>query len=324
VLTFEERIDPELLPGLEVYRLLGFTEQRLEGEVIQAIRAKLAEFRELAGSTLPPNDRVARTDHLAPGPEGAPDVPVRLYRPVDASGPLPCLVWIHGGGMILGTIDADDFTCDALSEAVGCAVVSVGYRLAPEHPHPAPVEDCFAALRWVAASAAELGLDPARIAVGGGSAGAGLAAATALLTRDRSGPGLVFQLLVYPMLDDRNVTPSSREFAGVMSWSREHNLSGWSALLGDGAGGEGVSEYAAPARATDLSGLPPALIQVGELDLFRDEDIEYAARLLQAGVATELEVYPGAYHGFDALNPESGAAQRAFATRVRALRRAFG
>ena len=321
--TFEERIDPELVPGLEVYRMLGFTEPRLEGDVISVMREKLAELRAFAGTQMPPNDRVTRSDHLASGPEGARDVPVRLYRPAGATGPLPCLVWIHGGGMIIGDIDGDDFTCDALAEAVGCLVISVGYRLAPEHPHPAPVEDCFAALRWAAASATELGLDPARIAVGGGSAGAGLAAGTALLARDRQGLALVFQLLVYPMLDDRNITPSSREFSGVLSWSREHNLSGWSALLGDAAGGEGVSIYAAPARATDLSGLPPALIQVGELDLFRDEDIDYATRLLQAGVSTELEVYPGAYHGFDNLNPESSASQRAIATRVHALKRAF-
>ena len=142
-------------------------------------------------------------------------------------------------------------------------VVSVEYRLAPEHPHPAPLEDCFAALQWIAASTQELGVDTARIAVGGSSAGGGLAAATALLARDRGGPALCFQLLIYPMLDDRNVTPSALEFDDILSWSRQHNLSGWTALLGEQPRGDNVSEYAAPARASDLSALPPAIIQVG-------------------------------------------------------------
>lgn len=166
-------------------------------------------------------------------------------------------------------------------------------------------------------------MDAARIAVGGSSAGGGLAAATALLARDRNGPGLCFQLLIYPMLDDRNATASSLEFDDILSWSRHHNLSGWTALLGEDPGGENVSEYAAPARASDRSGLPPAIIQVGELDVFRDEDIAYASALLRAGVATELHVYPRAYHGFNVHAPEATVSRRMTADTLAALVRAL-
>jgi acetyl esterase/lipase len=321
--TFEERIDPELVAGLDIYRFLGFESQQLSGDTLTHIRGKLVEMRSMAETMMPANDRVARSDRTVPGPAGAPDVRVRIYRPLTAEGTLPCLVWIHGGGMIMGTIDGDDFACDAYAEAVGCVVVSVDYRLAPEHPYPAPLDDCYAALKWVASAADELGIDAARIAIGGASAGGGLAAGTALLARDRGGPGLVCQVLVYPMLDDRMTTPSSQEFSGILTWSREHNRSGWSHYLGDAIGGPEVPPYAAPARAGDLGGLPPALIQVGALDLFRDEDIDYAQRLLQAGVSTAFEVYPGAYHGFDTLAAESAASQKAVGSRIAALTRAL-
>ena len=206
---------------------------------------------------------------------------------------------------------------------LGCVVVSVEYRLAPEHPHPAPVEDCYAGLVWTAKNAAELGIDPDRLAVGGLSAGGGLAAGTVLLARDRGGPALAFQLLVCPMLDDRNVTPSSHEFAEAVVWNRAANLFGWTALLGDAAGTDEVSPYAAPARATDLSGLPPAYIDVGELEVFRDECVDYAQRLVQAGVSTEFHLYPGAFHGFDGMIPDAEISRRAAAERVVALRRAL-
>jgi acetyl esterase/lipase len=187
--------------------------------------------------------------------------------------------------------------CERYALDIDCVVVSMQYRLAPEDPYPAGVEDCYAALVWTVQHADELGIDATRIAVGGESAGGGLAAATALLARDRKGPELVFQALTYPMLDDRNNTPSARELHDIPSWSQQHNDSAWRAVLGMKAGSPDVEPYAAPARATDLSGLPPTLIQVGEIDVFRDEDITYATRLLQAGVPTELHVYPGAYHG---------------------------
>jgi acetyl esterase/lipase len=318
---FLERIDPELVDGLALWEALGFAEQHLVGDRILALRARSAEVLAALVADLPPNERVEREDRLLPGPRG--EVPVRIYRPVGAPASLPCLVWIHGGGMIFGGLDAEDLACEGYAEAVGCVVISVDYRLAPEHPHPAPVEDCYAALSWAAENADEVGIDASRIAVGGGSAGGGLAAGTALLARDRGGPAVVFQLLVYPMLDDRDRTPSTAEFDDILTWSRTHNRSGWTALLGDRAGGADVDHYAAPARATDLSGLPPALIQVGELEVFRAEDIEYARRLLAAGVPTELHVYPGAYHAWDIVAPQARSSMRALQERVEALTRAL-
>lgn len=225
--------------------------------------------------------------------------------------------------MMFGTIDVDGPSAEHYAIAVGCVVVSVDYRLAPEHAYPAALEDCYAALTWCAERHGDLGIDASRIAIGGESAGGGLAAATALLARDRQGPAVRYQLLAYPMLDDRNNTPSALEFVDIPSWSSQHNGSGWRAVLGENAGGVDVSPYAAPARETDLSGLPPALIQVGELDVFRDEDILYATRLMQAGVATELHVYPGAFHGWDAAVPEASQSVGAVQERIAALRRAL-
>jgi acetyl esterase/lipase len=318
---YEENLDPELEAGLEQFVELGFTTRRFEGDGIPAFRRALHDRLLELQSDVPANDRIARVEQVVMGP-GA-EIPVRVYRPRDVEGQLPCLLWIHGGGMIAGGLDMDDPLCDRFADEAECLVVSVDYRLAPEHPHPAPVEDCFAALQWIGESAAELGVDPGRIAVGGSSAGGGLAAGTALLARDRGGPALCFQLLIYPMLDDRNTTPSALEFDDVLSWSRQHNISGWAALLGDAAGAENVSEYAAPARASDLSRLPPAIIQVGELDVFRDEDISYASGLLGAGVATELHVYPGAYHGFNLHVPEARVSRRMNADSSAALIRAL-
>jgi acetyl esterase/lipase len=320
-MDFIDRIDPELRDGLALYEALGLAEQDLSGDRIPALRAQSSAVLAAAMADIAPNGQVIREDRTAPSPAG--DVPVRIYRPVDAGPALPCLVWMHGGGMIFGTLDAEDLTCEAYASVVGCVVVSVDYRLAPEHPHPAPVEDCYAALLWAGEHADDLGIDAARVAIGGSSAGGGLAAGTALLARDRGGPRLAFQLLVYPMLDDRDATPSTAEFPGILSWSREHNRSGWAALLGARAGGEDVDQSAAPARATDLSGLPPALIQVGELEVFRDEDIDYAARLLRAGVPTQLHVYPGAFHAADLAAPMAGTSMRMAIERMDALRAAL-
>lgn len=323
-MAFQANLDPELAPGLEAFKAMGFTGEGVDLANLPAMRAQmvatlLAQVEEAVSSQAAGTERVSTEDHRVPGPAGAPDVVVRVYRPADRGGTLPGLYWIHGGGMFMGNIDQDDATCRAFAEQLGCVVVSVEYRLAPENPHPAPVEDCYAGLKWMAEQAIELGVDRTRIALAGASAGGGLAAATALVARDRGGPALVCQVLIYPMLDDRNTTPSSREFSGIPGWSREANLSGWSALLGDKAGTADVSPYAAPARATDLSNLPPTLIQVGELEVFRDESIDYAARLLQAGVSTELHVYPGAYHGWELFAPNAAVSQRTIGERMAAL-----
>ena len=210
------------------------------------------------------------------------------------------------------------------AEELGLVVVSVEYRLAPEHPHPAPVEDCYAGLLWTAAHAEEIGGDPDRVILAGGSAGGGLAAALALLARDRRGPRPLGQLLMCPMLDDRNDTLSAHQMAGLGVWDRTANETGWNALLGEARGTDDVEPYAAPARATDLSGLPPAFIDVGSAETFRDEDVPYATRIWQAGGSAELHVWPGGFHGFDGLVPQAALSVDARGACLRWLRRLLG
>jgi acetyl esterase/lipase len=262
------------------------------------------------------------TERLVPGPEGAPDVLLVVCLPVGAIGPVPGIYFTHGGGMVLG--DSRTGLPEALDLALGvrAAVVSVEYRLAPEHPHPAPVEDCYAGLLWLAEHAGELGVDPGRLIVAGPSAGGGLAAALALMSRDRGGPALAGQLLGCPMLDDRNDTPSSRQMAGLGVWDQTANDTGWTALLGPDR--TNVSPYASPSRATDLSNLPPAFIDVGSAETFRDEDIAYAAAIWQAGGRAELHVWPGGFHGFDIMAPHAALSQEARTARLNWLRRTLG
>ncbi|MEV4241891.1 alpha/beta hydrolase [Streptosporangium canum] len=321
-MALHPNIDPELAAALAEAPLQATDMDGIRAEDLPGIRLQI-DAAGAAMAALEPDGRVTIEDRSVPGPDGAPDVRVRIYRPTGQRGTAPGLYWIHGGGMILGTVEMEDPRLVEYVAQVGCVIVSVGYRLAPEHPHPAPVEDCYAGLVWTAKNAAELGIDPDRLAVAGISAGGGLAAATVLLARDRGGPSLAFQMLICPMLDDRNTTPSSHEFAEAVVWNRAANLFGWAALLGDDAGTDGVSPYAAPARATDLSGLPPAYIDVGELEVFRDECVDYVQRLVRAGVSTEFHLYPGAFHGFDMMLPDTEISRRAAAERVVALRRAL-
>ncbi|MDX3339266.1 alpha/beta hydrolase [Streptomyces sp. ME02-6979.5a] len=316
-MSYDPRLDPEMAAALAAAPLPPTVLPGLTREGLAALRAARA-----AAVFPPPAEGVRVTDHRLPGP-GA--VRLRIHRPRAApTGPLPCLVWMHGGGMVLGTPEMDDARLSAYVLEAGCAVVSVDYRLAPEHPYPTPVEDCYRALRWTAEQADALGVDPERLAVGGISAGGGLAAATALLARDRGGPRLAFQLLLCPMLDDRNTTTSSREFTDPVTWPRANNLYGWAALLGPLADGDEVPPYAAPARATDLSGLPPAYVDVGELEVFRDECAQYALRLIAAGVSAEFHLWPGAFHGFDGVLPHLTLPRRAAAEQIAVLRRALG
>src|SRR5579885_3619646 len=269
----------------------------------------------------PRDERVHIEDRTVPGPPGAPEVPVRIYAPAERSGALPGMLWIHGGGFTAGTHTQNDALCQRFVTESGCLVVSAGYRLAPEHPFPAPPEDCYAALRWLAGSAGELGVDGGRIAIGGGSAGGGLAAGVALMARDRKEIPLVFELLIYPCLDDRHLTPSSHQIAAEgMAWHRGQSLRGWEAYLGS-ASPQNVSPYAAPARVADVAGLPPTYLMVGTLDMMRDEIVECAARLMQAGIPTELHVYPGAFHGFYNRVPKAAISLRAVDEIVDALRR---
>lgn len=246
-----------------------------------------------------------------------------VYRPRDASPPRPAVLHIHGGGYVAGSMHMMDGANRKLAAELGCVVVSVDYRLAPETPHPGPVGDCYAALRWLHAHGGTLGVDATRIAVSGESAGGGLAAALALLARDRGEVPVIFQRLIYPMLDDRTCTRSDpNPYTGEFVWTRAHNHFGWRSLLGHEPGVPAVSPYAAAARAKDLAGLPPAFISVGALDLFFDESLEYAQRLVRAGVSTELHVYPGAFHGSDAADGAALTVDAQHNARE-ALRRAF-
>jgi acetyl esterase/lipase len=297
----------------------------LTAEAIPFMRAGAVEYMPR-----PTNEELSRggaytvEERSVPGPAGAPDVTLIICRPEHSSAAVPALYCIHGGGMITGT--ARDALGDQLdlAESVGAALVSVEYRLAPETPHPGPVEDCYAGLLWIVENAHAFGIDEEQIVLVGGSAGGGLAAAVALMARDRGGPGLAGQLLMCPMLDDRNDTASAHQMADLPMWNRQANEVGWTALLGAARGGPDVSPYAAPARAEDLSGLPPTFVDVGSTDTFRDEDVTYASRIWLAGGIAELHVWPGGFHGFGGIAPNAGISKAAVAARADWLRRLVG
>lgn len=254
--------------------------------------------------------------------DGGRRVPVRVYRPRAVTGVAPVLVFLHGGGFIAGDLDTEHDRCLELAEAVGCAIVSVDYRRPPEDPFPAAVQDCLGVLEAVVAGAGELGVDPARVAVGGSSAGATIATGTALLARDRGGPALVLQLLLYPALDDRLVTPSARRYLRTTNWSVQDSEHMWRHWLGPDESAR-TSPYAVPARCTDFTGVAPAYVMSCELDLVRDEAIDYAARMLRDGVPVELHHYARTFHGFDLAAPWAQVSRRALAEQATALRSAF-
>ncbi|MFD4377377.1 alpha/beta hydrolase [Streptomyces sp. NPDC058486] len=257
-----------------------------------------------------------------PGPPGAPEVTLVHARPAGAEGPLPLLYYLHGGGLVMGNARSVlPRVLRSWAGPLGLAVVSVAYRLAPAARYPAALEDCRAGLEWAVAHAGRLGVDPDRIVVGGKSAGGGLAAALTLLLRDRGGPRPAGQLLLSPMLDDRAATESVRTQDGVDTWDRVSGATAWQAYLGGAYGSEDVPPYAAAARAGDLSGLPPAYLDVGSAELFRDEAVSYADRLWRAGGRAELHVWPGAYHGFDTFAPGAALSREATAARTAWLRR---
>jgi acetyl esterase/lipase len=318
-MNFIDQLDPELRAVLEKLP----TDRPMNLNQLPAARAKMKKMVTAMLANLPAVEGVTSQDQFVPGSQNDPAVRVRVYRPRDQPSKLPALLWIHGGGYVMGDIEQDDRLMKQLVKRIGCVALSVDYRLAPEHPFPAPVEDCYAGLKWLFAHADELGVEPARIAIGGASGGGGLAAGLALLARDRGEVQVAFQLLIYPMIDDRNVTPASYAITDPRMWNRESNRLGWKAYLGRDGGGSDVSVYAAAARATDLTNLPPAYIPVGALDLFVDENIEYAQRLIQAGVPTELHVYPGAFHGFDLFAPSATVSKQFKADRDDALKRAL-
>lgn len=316
-MDLNKRIDPELAPSLEMMPSEG-----MDFSDIPAVRTMSDKmFGEMA-SMMPHVEGVDTIDKSVPGPDGAPDIDVRIYTPEGQTGIMPGMLWIHGGGYIVGNLEADDYSMRQICKNVGCVIVSVNYRLAPENPFPAGIEDCYAALKWMFASTRDINVDKSFIAIGGGSAGGGMAAGLVLLVRDRAEVEVVFQLLIFPMIDNRNISFSSHAITDPRTWDREKNIIAWKAYLGKEADNDDVSPYAAASLAKDLSGLPPAYIAVGELDLFLDEDIEYAQRLLQAGVSTELHVYPGATHGFDGMIT-AAVSKRFIEERNNALKKAF-
>lgn len=285
-------VDPELAIGLDT----NMPAYKLDAETLPTYRQMLLEM--VAAIPKPTSEamiNVRREDRLLPGLEGAPDVRVLVYTPGDrGTDPLPVMLHIHGGGFVSGSADMSDPNSRSFAVEMNCVVVSVDYRLAPETPYPGPVEDCYAALLWVQSSAAELGVDPARIMIAGESAGAGLVAGLCQLARDRGGVKPLFQYLAEPMLDHRSVD-SDHPHTGHFGWTRDHNRFGWESMLG---GAEVVSPYCSPATAQDLSGLPPSFIHIGAIDLFLEESIDYARRLARAGVSVELHVWPGAFRAF--------------------------
>jgi len=307
--------DPEIETALQLAleRAGGVTPP--EATNWREVRATTEALLAAMERATPPTPNVSFTTYDTAASDGT-VIPMRWYRR-DGNAPGSAVLYVHGGGMIIGRAELYERYVSAYVAATGVPMLVPDYRVAPEHPHPLPVEDCYGALTWLFAHASTLEVDPDRIGVMGDSAGGGLAAGVALLARDRS-VRLSRQILLYPMLDDRTVDhdPALVPFA---HWTYEKNRMGWTALLGDARGDPDVPASASPARAKDLSGLAPAYVEVGELDIFRDESIEYARRMAAAGVSIELHVHPGAPHGFERAAPKSAVARRALADRYRVL-----
>ena len=278
----------------------------------------IAQRRAFVGQLLvePELDKnVTMENRLIPGPAG--ELKIRIYQAKESKKPAPAVVYIHGGGMILGGIEVEAATTQMLCAETGATVISVDYRKAPEFPYPCGPDDCYSAAKWVFDNASELGIDVKNIGIYGSSAGGGLALAVVLMARDRKTMNFKYMLPIYPMIDDRNETSSTHEVTEIGIWDRSGNIEAWNWYLG----GKPADSYAAPARAADLTGLPPAFIDVGALDAFRDEDAEFALRLLKSGVACEFRVYPGAYHGSEIFAPEADLSKRIVASRIDALKR---
>ncbi len=282
-------VDPELRAGIAL-----FPDARLDTDVLPAFRALTsgpAEYGDVPGLV---------EHRLTLAVEGG-NIDIIICRP-EGSAKLPAICCIHGGGFVTGSAAKMASTRRASALDLSAVLVFVDYRLAPEYPFPLPLEDCYRALSWMFTDGAAFGIDPQRIAVSGISAGGGLAAAVAILARDRGEVPIIFQHLLCPMLDDRTANElDPHPFVGQFVWTRENNRFGWTAFLGHDPGGDGVSAYAAPARVENMRGLPPAYVAVGALDLFLEEDIDYVRRLTRAGVPAELHVYPGVYHGATAV-----------------------
>jgi len=310
-MSYEKRVLPELMP-------------MLQSNIKFDLNKDLDMMRKLPIPTIEKSPNVLTTACMIDGPESK--LLVKIYEPNARNGrKLPAVFWIHGGGYVMGHPDGDDSLCECFVTDINCVVVSIDYRLAPEHKYPAAIEDCYAGLKWTVNNAEKLKIDISRIAIAGASAGGGLTAALALMVRDRGEIEVVFQAPLYPMLDDRNVTFSSHEINEEnlpKAWNREANEIAWKMYLGDKVSDE-ISYYAAPARAKYLTGLPPAYIFIGQLDPFRDETLEYVSRLAKAGVPVEFHLYPGCFHGFDSIFNNADISKQARGGFINALSKAL-
>jgi acetyl esterase len=300
------KIDPELRAPLEQFPGLDISRDN-----IVSLRAAMA-----SQPTTPSTVEVLSESMSVATPDG--DVPVFVYRKSDAAGQA-ALLWIHGGGYLFGS--AEDERARVFADSLDCTVVSVDYRLAPEHPFPAGSDDCHGVLEWMFSDGCPLAIDRSRIAIGGASAGGGMAAGLAHMNRDRANLPIIFQLLVYPMIDNLHDTASG-QYENHPIWNQGTSFNAWEMYL-DGTPGKAASPYAAASRATDLSGLPPAYVCVGSEDLFRDEDLDYARRLIGADIPTEIAIFPGLYHAGEGMAPEAGVSTRINASILAALRDAL-
>jgi acetyl esterase len=312
----EWRLDADLARAAALQPYVAFADplasRRNFARSVKLSRA-LRESGPTAASVSTENHGFMRDQHF---------IGVRLYRPGDLIGQAPVLVYFHGGAFVAGDLDTEHERCLRLALEARCLVVSVDYRRAPEHPFPTPAEDCYAAVRWVADAASALGATPGKIAVGGSSAGGTLAATVAMMCRDRGGPRLALQLLLYPALDDRLDSVSMHRYPRTAAWHIEDSRFMWQYYLGSNPANR-TSPYAVPAKCDDLSGLAPAYILLAEVDALRDEGIAYALRLLGAGVSVELHSFAGTFHGFDLAAPNAEATRRAISGQIAALSRAF-
>lgn len=314
-MAIADRLDSELAPLVAQFPVFDLSDLATARKDYLAAMAMMVADRD---------PDVAVTDIVCPPRAEHPSVRLREFRPKQPrAAQLPAVLWIQGGGYVMLSPDLDDSWCQELALAHGCAVYSVDWRRSPEHPFPSASEDCYTGLSYIAQHAKELNLDPDRIVIAGASSGGGSAASLALLVRDRREIAVAHQMLIYPMLDDRNDTPSAHQVTDRNVWNRTRNAIAWKAYLGEAYGTDQVSPYAAPSRMEDLSGSIPASILTGELDLFRDENILFAMRLMAAEVTTQLYVYPGAPHGFERIAPAAAISRQFFADRDAILSRVF-
>lgn len=316
---FDSRIRPEFS---EIWAKMpnkgnGFAEDKMD-DIRKIARDAFNSFPK------PPFPSVIMTTHQIPGPKDAPEVTVRIFRPKKQKGKLPGVLWMHGGGYILGFAEQTDLWCQLIVDKIGVVAVSVEYRLAPEHPYPAGLEDCYASLTWLKDVAEELQIDTERIAIGGDSAGGGLCAALSMLARDRNGPKICFQMPLYPMLEDRCVTESCLEIQDPKVWNCQKNKDAWKMYHKNLIHEREIPIYAAPGRATpaDLVNLPPTYTYIGDLDAFKDEVFEYVKKLSHAGVSVEFHLYPGCFHGFEAQTLTTDFTKKVIERSILALKNA--